>query len=64
MNDVLLIGADDVRAGGYAMERAAAEMKNAAATIDYSLQQHRQWMDEWLMQFQAALTAHAETGQD
>ena len=57
MDTMLLIGADDVRAGGYAVGRGAQEMKNAAATMDYSLQQHRQWMDEWLMRFESVVQA-------
>ena len=56
MDTMILIGADDVRAGGAAASHAGAEMKQAAATIDYALEQHRRWMDEWLARFETALT--------
>ncbi len=37
------------------MREAAQEMKSAAATMDYALERHRQWMDEWLSRFESAM---------
>ena len=55
METMILVGAEDVRAGGAAASHAGAEMKLAAATIDYALEQHRRWMDEWLGRFELIL---------
>jgi hypothetical protein len=55
MDSTVLLGAEDVRAGGNAIERAADRMANAASTIEYALRQHEQFMDDWLRRFQDAL---------
>jgi len=50
-----LMGADDVRSAGNTMREAASTMCRAASEIDYSLQQHQRFLDDWLQRFQAAL---------
>jgi hypothetical protein len=50
-----LIGADDVRSAGIAMRHAAEEMKSAANTIDVALDQHRNFLNDWLQRFEAAV---------
>lgn len=52
---VTLLGADDVRSAGYTMQSAAEEMKRAAATIDYALERHHRFMDDWLSRFEQIL---------
>lgn len=60
METHILVGADDVRAGGNAMREAAQEMKNAAGMIEDSLNRHRQFMDDWLDRFSSALNSALE----
>jgi hypothetical protein len=48
---IYLIGSEDVRTAGYAMERAATEMKSAANNIDESLRSHQRFLDDWLMKY-------------
>lgn len=55
MDHMVLIGSDDVRAGGHAAREAAHEMKSAAAAIESALDRHRQHMDEWLLRFEQAV---------
>lgn len=52
---VTLLGAEDVRHAGNAMRSAADDMRNAASTIDTALFQQRQFMDDWLQRFEAAI---------
>ena len=56
---VHLVGADDVKSAGFAMQRAADDMKCAASSIEDSLCRHCQKMDAWLERF-AALIAERE----
>ena len=46
-----LIGSDDVRAGGYAMERAAAEMNRAVGNMDEVLRNHQAFLRDWLAEY-------------
>lgn len=59
METMVLIGAEDVRAGGQAASHAGAEMKQAAATIDYALAHHQRWMEDWLQRFERVVEAIA-----
>ena len=52
---VSLMGAEDVRAAGNRMVEAADAMNRVAGSIDESLRTHRQWMDDWLARFEAAV---------
>lgn len=53
----LLIGSEDVRAGGNAIRQAAHEMQHLASQIEDSLLRHRQFLDDWLNRFVDALEA-------
>lgn len=55
MENLLLVGSEDVRVGGFAMRQAAHEMQAAASQIEDSLLRHRQFLDDWLLRFEAAL---------
>lgn len=50
-----LLGAEDVKNAGYAMENAAAEMQRAAGSLEDSLYRHRQFMTEWLDRLETVL---------
>jgi hypothetical protein len=52
---ITLMGAEDVRAAGRAIASAAADMRQAASSIDDSLHRHRVFFDEWLIRLEQAL---------
>lgn len=56
---VTLLGAEQVQSAANTMRAAAEEMSRAASSIDHSLQQHRQFMDDWLSRFEAAVASIA-----
>ena len=53
-----LVGAEQVQSAANTMSYAADEMKRAAANLDQSLFQQRQFMDEWLVRLQAIMEAN------
>ena len=55
MEIVHLAGAESVQNAGYAMERAAERMNQAAGAIECSLETQRRWMDAWIERFEAAV---------
>ncbi len=55
MDSLYLVGSEDVKNAGYAMKEAATEMKNASSWILEALQQHQQFLDDWLMRFETIL---------
>lgn len=55
MESMVLIGAEDVRAGGSSMRIAAAEMQSAANMISSELERHRIFLDDWLYRLEQAL---------
>ena len=57
MNTMILVGAEDVRAGGQAVSGAAREMSAAAGRIEDVLRQHERFLDDWLIRFRDALDA-------
>ncbi len=57
---VTLMGAEQVSSAGYTMRDAAHEMQRAAGSLDYSLQAHQRFMDDWLQRFQGALDGFQE----
>lgn len=59
-----LVGAEEVSRAANRMSEAAQEMKQAAANIDNSLFQQRQFMDDWLTRFEAALAHPSEEAHD
>ncbi len=58
---ITLLGAEDVRAASNTMYGAAEEMKRAAATMDFTAERQRQFMDDWLNRFEAAIDRLAAT---
>lgn len=61
MEHVLLVGSEDVRAGGHAMQQAAHEMSRAASQVEDSLMRHRQFLDDWLCRLETILTRQQES---
>lgn len=57
MENIYLVGSEDVRVGGNAMRQAAHEMQSAASQMEDSLLRHRQFLDDWLERFTLALAA-------
>jgi hypothetical protein len=55
MDNISLIGAEDVRAAGNRIMEAADAMNRAAGCIDEALRMHDQRMDEWLFRFEQAV---------
>ncbi|MDQ4421432.1 hypothetical protein OOT33_13475 [Sphingobium sp. DEHP117] len=53
---VHLIGAEDVVRAGSAMSSAADQMQRAASSIEYSLEIHRQFLNDWLSRLDGLLT--------
>lgn len=62
MTTTVLVGADDVRSAGYVIERAAGEMKAAAASFEAVFARHQQFMGEWLQRFEEVLRSSADPG--
>jgi hypothetical protein len=54
-NFMTLIGAEEVSRAASSMQDAAEQMKQAASSIDFSLETHRRFMDDWLSRFETAL---------
>jgi len=54
-NYMTLLGAEDVARAARQIEGAASEIQRAASSIDTTLAQQRQWMDDWLMRFEQAI---------
>lgn len=59
MDSIYLVGSDDVRGGGNAMREAAQQMNNAAASIQFTLEQHQRFLDDWLLRFCDALAVQS-----
>lgn len=57
MENVLLIGAEDVRAASNNIASAAHDIRQAAATMDESFRQQRVFMDEWIGRFEVAIAS-------
>ena len=56
---ITLLGADDVRSGGHAIERAASDMNRAAGNFESVFDRHQRFMDDWLQRFEAAIERSA-----
>lgn len=54
---ITLLGAEDVARAGSLMRSAAEEMSRAAASMEESLQRHRQAQEEFLTRFEEILKA-------
>lgn len=49
-----LIGAEQVQSAANVMRAAADEMSRAATSIEYTMQQHQRFMEDWLQRLEAA----------
>lgn len=47
-----LVGAEDVSRAASTMSSAASEISGAARSIDWSMEQQRRFMDDWLQRFE------------
>lgn len=52
MDYTTLVGAEEVRSAGHAMERAASEMNKAVSTLDHILNQHFLRMEELVVRLE------------
>lgn len=59
-----LVGAEDVGRAASSMREAAHEMSQAAASIEHSLFQQRQFMEQWLAEFRDVMQAVQEGKDD
>lgn len=57
---VTLMGAEEVRRAAHEMTSAASAMQAAASSIEWSLQRHRQFLDNWLSQLEQVMTTRTE----
>jgi len=55
MENVYLIGSEDVSRAAQSMRSAADEMNRAAASIDGSLDRFQRFMDDWLQRLESAM---------
>lgn len=55
---ITLLGAEQVDRASHTMSSAASEMQRAASSIEDTLSRHRMFLDDWLMRFEQALSAH------
>lgn len=60
---ITLLGADDVSRASGGMQTAAANMQSAAGSIQWALEQHQRFMDDWLSRFAEAMIAQREKGE-
>lgn len=51
------INTEEIMRAACVMREAAEKMSQAIGSLDWTLNQHRNFMDDWLQRFQAALEA-------
>lgn len=61
---VTLLGSEQVQSAARQMSDAADKMNHAAYSIECSLERHRQFMDDWLQRFEAAIEPAARASKD
>jgi hypothetical protein len=59
---ITLLGTEDVQKAGSSMRSAAEGMQSAASSLEDSLSRHRQFMDDWLMRLEEAITHIPDPG--
>lgn len=57
---VTLVGSEAVQSAGYAMRSAAEDMNKAASQMDSSIQDLKQFMDDWLIRFKDVMAKAPE----
>lgn len=55
METIYLSGAEDVRAGGYAIQDAARQFANVSSNIQCVLEAHQRFLDDWLQRVEQML---------
>ena len=55
-----LVGAESVQNAGMSIREAAEDMKRAASQIEYCMQGHQRFLDEWLSRLEAAFNSAVE----
>jgi len=60
MQSIHLDGSNEVSRAGSAIGSAALGMQSAASNIEWALERHQRFLDDWLQRFEAAIekTAH------
>lgn len=52
-----LLGAEDVRTAANTMRAAAQGMHQASTNIQYALERHQRFLDDWLVRLEAIITS-------
>lgn len=60
VDNIYLVGSEDVRNAGQAMSSAAAEILRAANLISQALYDHQRFLDDWLERFKTKETTDAK----
>ena len=60
MDNIILIGAEDIRAGGNSVREGAREMRGVVAEIEIIFRRHEQFLDEWLLRFEKTIESLQE----
>jgi len=64
MDNINLIGSEDVFRASHNMQNAASEISRAASSMDHSLLEHRRYLDEFIVRFEEALKPSQENGDE
>lgn len=59
MENVYLLGSEEVSRAGQAMRAAADDMQRAAMNIDGAFERHQRFLDDWLARFEAVMNPPA-----
>lgn len=62
MENMLLIGSEEVARAGHNMLRAAEMMSNVSSNQQVVLEAHQRFLDDWLLRFEQMLDERAERG--
>lgn len=60
MENIYLVGSEDVRKAARQIQAAAEEMSRAANSIDAAFERHQRFIDDWLDRFAAATPPKGE----
>lgn len=64
MESIYLSGSEDVRNAASTISSAADEMKRAASNLEYALQSHERFLDDWLARFQEVIESAGKDKND
>ena len=60
MENIYLIGSEDVKKAGYSMQSSAEIIQSASNSLSNSLYDHQLFMTDWLNRFENILTKFEE----